>query len=110
MSTGYVAFLAGMMGSSSQGYRSRGAIQPPDRHYLRRRAGALYVADTGNHTVRRIDIASRAVTTVIGSPSGGGVVLGALPAGLGSPYGLLFLPSFGLFITDSCENALRLLQ
>jgi sugar lactone lactonase YvrE len=110
LSTGEVAYFAGLMGSSSQD-----GIGPEAQFNLPTGitydgAGALYVADTGNHTVRRIDIASRAVTTVIGSPRGGGVVLGPVPAGLSKPYGLLFLPAFGLLITDSYENALLLLQ
>lgn len=73
-------------------------------------ADALFVADSGNHTIRRIDIPSRTVTTVIGSAGVGGVAPGPLPAGLSYPSGLLFLPAVGLFVTDSHENALLVVQ
>src|SRR5262249_22018334 len=45
-------------------------------------AGHLYVADTGNGTIRRIDIQTAAVSTIVGSPGQIGVAVGALPASL----------------------------
>jgi sugar lactone lactonase YvrE len=47
----------------------------------------LYVADTGNSTIRRIDV-NNVVTTVAGVPQQHGVVLGPLPGGLDSPIGV----------------------
>jgi hypothetical protein len=46
------------------------------------------VADTGNHTVRKIATSTRAVTTLVGSPDRAGGPLGPLPAGLRGPWGL----------------------
>jgi len=66
-------------------------------------AGNLYVAD-GN-TIRKIDIASAAVTTVIGSPDRTGVSLGALPASLNAARGVAVLPTGELAIVDTVENA-----
>lgn len=70
------------------------------------RAGNLYVADHGNHAIRKIVIASAAVTTVIGSPKHRGVRLGRLPAGLSLPTGLALGPAGQLFIADEGENAI----
>jgi sugar lactone lactonase YvrE len=49
--------------------------------------GDLYVADTGNSTIRRIDLDDK-VTTVGGVPAQHGVVLGPLPGGLKAPAGI----------------------
>ena len=66
-------------------------------------AGNLYVAD-GN-TIRKIEIASAAVSTVIGSPDRVGVTLGALPAALNLAHGVAVLPTGELAIVDTTENA-----
>jgi len=66
-------------------------------------AGNLFVADTGNSTIRKIVLATGAVTTVVGSHGHTGVVLGPLPAGLSGPKDLIFGSTKELFILD--ENA-----
>jgi sugar lactone lactonase YvrE len=66
--------------------------------------GNLFVADLRNRTVRKIVIASGAVTTVVGTPGRLGVAPGPLPSSLTCPVGLAFAPSGNLFITDGCEN------
>ncbi|MBK9344936.1 MAG: hypothetical protein IPN06_00190 [Burkholderiales bacterium] len=48
-------------------------------------AGNLYVADSANHTVRRIG-QDGTVSTVLGRAGQAGIVLGAAPAGLDTPY------------------------
>jgi hypothetical protein len=67
-------------------------------------AGNLYIADTGNGTVRKVAIGSGAVSTVIGSPGQLGVVLGALPASLNTPYGVVALPNGAIGLTDFSQN------
>jgi sugar lactone lactonase YvrE len=47
----------------------------------------LYVADTGNSTIRRIDV-NNVVSTVAGVAQQHGVVLGPLPGGLDAPIGI----------------------
>jgi DNA-binding beta-propeller fold protein YncE len=69
-------------------------------------AGNLYIADTGNGTIRKAVLATAAVTTVVGEAGHQGVVLGALPAGLNAPAGVVALPGGELIIVDSAENAL----
>ena len=71
-------------------------------------AGNLFVADTYNHTIRKVVIATGAVTTVVGSSGHAGVTPGPLPAGLNLPHGLALGPQGELYITD--ENAVLVAQ
>jgi hypothetical protein len=73
-------------------------------------AGNLFVADEGNYTVRKIAIATGAVTTVVGTPDRLGVAPGPLPASLSCPAGLAFGPTGNLFITDECEDGVLLAE
>jgi sugar lactone lactonase YvrE len=66
--------------------------------------GDLFVADTNNNAVRHIDVASGAVTTVIGSPDRPGVALGPLPAQLSLPAAVALTPSGALLVVS--ENAI----
>ncbi|HMA91422.1 MAG TPA: hypothetical protein VKP30_02000 [Polyangiaceae bacterium] len=70
----------------------------------------LFVADRNAHAVRKISIATRAVTTVVGEIGKSGIVLGPLPARLTEPSGLAFVPPDRLFIVDSRENAVLMAQ
>jgi sugar lactone lactonase YvrE len=49
-----------------------GAVTEPMGLYLDASAGMLYVADRGNHAIRRIDIQTGAVTTLAGLPGRSG--------------------------------------
>jgi sugar lactone lactonase YvrE len=71
-------------------------------------AGNLYVADSGNGTIRKMDLQSGRVTTWLGVPGRLGVRLGPLPAGLNSPQGLVAISATELAIADSAENAILL--
>ena len=51
----------------------------------------LYVADTGNATIRRINL-DNVTSTVAGVPGHQGVALGALPGGLDRPIGVARAP------------------
>jgi sugar lactone lactonase YvrE len=68
--------------------------------------GHLFVGDVDNRTIRKVDIASGAVTTVAGTAHQMGVVLGPLPAGLAVPTALAMGPSGELLIADSGENVI----
>jgi sugar lactone lactonase YvrE len=101
VATGAVTTFAGSAGTSgsSDGTGTAARFNYP-LDIASDKAGNLFVADTGNHTIRKIVIATQAVTTVVGVPEQNGVVLGTLPAGLASPAGLAFGPSGELLISD----------
>lgn len=84
------------------------AVDPVSQH--------LYIADTGNHAVRRVDLSGNAtgITTVVGlisSPGHAGDGAEATSAQLHSPVGLV-MDSQGrrLFIADAGNHAVRLLD
>jgi serine/threonine protein kinase, bacterial len=68
--------------------------------------GSLYVSDAGSFTIRKIDIATATVTTVVGVPGTSGVLLGPLPGCLGSPQGLAFGSGGELLIADQAASAI----
>ncbi len=61
--------------------------------------GSLFVADTGNGTIRRINV-SNAVTTVVGVPGNQNNVLGPLPGGLNTPRGIAVFGTDALAVTS----------
>lgn len=67
--------------------------------------GNLFVGDVNSHTIRKIVIATSAVTTVAGIPGRMGVVTGPLPAGLSNPVALAMGPAGQLLVADAAENA-----
>ena len=73
--------------------------------------GALYLADTGNHVVWRVDLASRAVERVVGTGEAGSAPDGSEPLDtpLNHPYGLAFDSAENLFIADTQNNRIRVL-
>jgi DNA-binding beta-propeller fold protein YncE len=60
--------------------------------------GNMFVADTGNGTIRRITM-SNAVSTVAGVPGSQNNVLGPLPGGLNAPRGIAALSAGTLAVT-----------
>lgn len=69
-SAGVVTTLAGAAGQagSTDSTGANARFKSPAALALDAVAGVLYVADTGNHTIRRLVIATGAVTTLAGSP------------------------------------------
>jgi sugar lactone lactonase YvrE len=102
ISTRTVTTLAGLAWTPGQedGVGSRARFSSPMG--LAWDAGRLFVADAGNHTIRRVLTADGTVTTVAGSPGEVGSGDGAgLQARFDSLYGGLALdPSGHLFIVD----------
>ncbi|MFL6676527.1 MAG: NHL repeat-containing protein [Massilia sp.] len=62
--------------------------------------GDVYVADTGNATIRRISPRGT-VSTIAGVPGRNGIVLGPLPGGLSGPLGLALTDTGTLAITSN---------
>lgn len=79
---GAVSTLAGTAGQagSVNGAAAEARFKLPTALALDAAAGVLYVADTGNHTIRRVVIASGAVTTLAGTA----VTTGSTVNGTGS--------------------------
>jgi len=74
-------------------------------------AGNLYIADTGNNVIRKIDATTGLITTVAGSPTGlagfagdGGL---ATSAELDSPEGVTVDGGGNLFIADTANQRIR---
>lgn len=75
-------------------------------------AGNLYVADTENQVVRRIDAATGTVTTVAGSGRTGGSGDGGHPiqAELDRPHGVVVAPDGTIFIGDTLNHRVRVVR
>jgi sugar lactone lactonase YvrE len=71
-------------------------------------AGRLLVSDVPDNTVRRIELATKQVTTIVGHSGRWQTVPGPLPAYVSSPAGLAVLPSGDLVISDVEANVILL--
>ncbi len=109
--TGRIETLAGSVGS---GYSGDGGIA--SEALLNRPAGvavdasgSVYVADTGNYRVRKIDAATGIISTVGGAGTQGhsGDGDGAAAAQLARPAGLAVDASGNLYIADSGSHRVR---
>lgn len=74
--------------------------------------GFVYVADTGNHAIRRIDTATREVLTIAGLGVAGSTGDGgpALAAALSAPMGLHTGPDGTLYVADTGNHAVRRIE
>ena len=72
-------------------------------------AGNLYIADTGNHLVRKVDAATGIISTVAGTGIGGysGDGGAATSAKLYFPYAIAIDSAGNLYITDSGNSVIR---
>ncbi len=72
------------------------------------RLGNVYVVDTENHAIRRVDVATGLISTVAGGhqgPDGDGGQ--ATRAGLDRPHGCVVAPDGTLYIADSDNHRVR---
>jgi sugar lactone lactonase YvrE len=72
-------------------------------------AGAVYLTDSGNFRVRKIDMTSRVITTVAGngSPSWSGDAGQAQVAQLGNPYSVAVDGAGNEYVADNQNNVIR---
>lgn len=71
-------------------------------------AGKLYVSDTGNHTIRVLNLATNEVTTLAGQSGVAGSSNGiGSDAQFSSPMGLHTTDGITLFVADSGNNQIR---
>ncbi len=108
-SAGIVSTLAGLAGSA-------GFVDGTDARFNIPRglavdpSGDVFVADGGNHAVRRITPAG-VVSTVAGHPARVGIAEGLLPGSLGSPQAIAVLAGapLRLAVADSLDNSIVLI-
>jgi streptogramin lyase len=109
--TGVVTTVAG---SGSPGWSGDGLLataarlqQPQDVAVASN--GDLYIADTGNHSIRKVTAATGLITTVAGSGSPGstGDAGPATLAKLSSPRGIVLASNGDLYIADRSNNKIR---
>src|SRR5262249_11277082 len=74
--------------------------------------GDLYIADTGNHAIRRLASATGILTTIAGTGAAGfsGDGGAAVVAGLDQPEGLSVGPAGDLYIADTGNRRIRRLE
>jgi sugar lactone lactonase YvrE len=73
--------------------------------------GALYVADTENHVIRRVDLVSGIVTTVLGTGRrGDGPESDPLGCALARPHGVLVDGANRLYVADSEAHRIRVVD
>jgi sugar lactone lactonase YvrE len=70
--------------------------------------GNLYVADRGNHTIRKIVIATGVVSTIAGTPLVSGTADGTgSGAGFANPTSLVIDPAGTIYVADNYNNIIR---
>jgi sugar lactone lactonase YvrE len=71
--------------------------------------GNVYVADTGNHAIRKINLVDtgRGVTVVAGNGSAGYLDAAGPSARFNTPYGIAFGPGGVLYVADANNNSVR---
>jgi sugar lactone lactonase YvrE len=71
--------------------------------------GRLYIADTDNHRIRVVDLATGVITTIAGNGNAGFTGEGgpAAQAALNRPFGIAFDESGNLYISDTFNNRVR---
>jgi sugar lactone lactonase YvrE len=95
---GEVSTLAGQAGSCNAVDGSPGASRLCAPSGITVDGNDLYVADTGNATIRRINL-DNVTSTVAGVAGHAGIVLGALPGGLDRPIGVALAPDGSVALT-----------
>lgn len=106
---GLVSAFAGVTGSagSADGPRFQARFNFPESIAIDG-AGAFYIADRGNHTIRRI-APDGTVTTLAGAPQQPGAANGTGPgARFQSPSGVIAYANGSLVVIDTGNSALRL--
>ncbi len=109
--TGTVSTVAGTypLPGSADGVGTQASFNLPSG--LAFSDGQLYVTDTENNTIRKIDLASGAVTTIAGAAGEGGLVDGnASEARFAEPEGIALSNDGKLYIADTDNNAIRVLS
>jgi len=104
---------AGTAGSSGDGGAATSATLNTPSGIAATAEGTLYIADTGNNIVRRIDGQTGIITTVAGT-AGPGNYTGdggqAVSATLNAPFGVALDDHLNLYIADTGNNVVRVVN
>ena len=75
-------------------------------------SNSLYIADASNNVIRKVDLSTKIITTIAGSGSSGFSGDGgpAINAQLNSPYFIIFDSLGNLFISDTLNNRVRVVE
>jgi sugar lactone lactonase YvrE len=117
-STGVITTVAGngTPGSAGNGVAATSAELDQPQGVTVDANGNLYIADTSNHLIRRVDAVSGIIATVAGDrttnpATGEGSYSGdngpAIQAGLNFPYAVAFDATGNMYIPDSKNNVIR---
>lgn len=117
-STGIISTVAGTgaIGSAGDGLAATLAELNQPQGVTVDMSGNLFIADTSNHRIRRVDAVTGVITTTVGNGSmnpvtGDGSYSGdkgpAMQAGLNFPYAVAFDASGDMYIPDSRNNVIR---
>jgi DNA-binding beta-propeller fold protein YncE len=111
VATAEVTTLAGSPGSSGSANGTGEVARFSSPAGVALAAGFALVADTGNHTIRRIDVTTGAVTTLAGAPGSSGGADGAgATARLFSPRGVALSGDGALaLVADTSNHTIRTL-
>lgn len=112
--TGDITTVAGTgtAGFSGDGAAANAAqLDSPSDVVVDPATGDLIIADTGNHRIRRVDVASGNISTVAGdgTPGNGGDTGPGPAAQLNGPSGVVVLANGDVLITDENNNRVRCL-
>lgn len=114
LDTGRLTLIAGAIlpGFSGDGGPSNQARLSSPRFLAFDNNRNLLVADSGNHRIRRIDLANRTITTVAGNgnPGFGGDGAAATNAQLRLPYGVAVARDNSIYIADWGNSRIRRIQ
>jgi DNA-binding beta-propeller fold protein YncE len=99
----------GQVGFSGDGAAAVGAALNYPRDIEIGPDGKLYIADTDNHRVRVVDLATGVIDTVVGDGTAGFAGDGgpALRARLDRPFGIAFDAAGALYVADTFNNRIR---
>ncbi|MCK6509627.1 hypothetical protein L6R29_06650 [Myxococcota bacterium] len=103
-----------LAGDGTAGLRDGAAMQAnfrePQGLALDEAANLLYVADTGNHVIRLIDLAAGQVKTYAGDGTLGFVDADATKARFAAPQGIAWQQGVGLLVADTQNVRIRLVD
>lgn len=99
----------GLQGSSGDGGAATAAQLSQPEHVAVDAAGNLYIADSGNYRIRKVDAATGIISTVAGTGAQGSSGDGgaATSAKLSQPKGVALDAAGNIYIADTANNKIR---